>query len=56
MGICLTLAFIIGEISPIHNAFKLIDVFSASDQPYHLPASFNVICIAGIHFAYISCY
>ena len=26
-----------------------------SDQPFHSPASFNVISIAGIHFAYISC-
>ena len=40
------------------NVFKLMDVLSAkaySDQPFHSPASFNVICIAGIHFAYISC-
>ena len=26
-----------------------------SDQPFHSPVSFNVISIAGIHFAYISC-
>ena len=26
-----------------------------SDQPFHSPASFNVISIAGTHFAYISC-
>jgi len=26
-----------------------------SDQPFHSPAFFNVISIAGIHFAYISC-
>ena len=26
-----------------------------SDEPFHSPASFNVISIAGIHFAYISC-
>ena len=26
-----------------------------SDQPFHSPASFNVISIDGIHFAYISC-
>ena len=26
-----------------------------SDQPFHSPAHFNVIYIAGIHFAYISC-
>ena len=25
-----------------------------SDQPFHSPASFNMISIAGIHFAYIS--
>ena len=27
----------------------------ASDQQFHSPASFNMISIAGIHFAYISC-
>ena len=27
-----------------------------SDQPFHSPAYYNVISIAGIHFAYISCY
>ena len=34
-----------------------MDISSAkpSDQPFHSPASFNVISIAGIHFAYISC-
>ena len=26
-----------------------------SDQPFHSPASFNVISITGIHFGYISC-
>ena len=26
-----------------------------SDQPFHSPASFNVLSIAGIHFAHISC-
>ena len=37
---------------------KLMDIFllpKPSDQPFHSPASFNVISIAGIHFAYISC-
>ena len=36
-----------------------MDIFllpKPSDQPFHSPASFNVISIAGIHFAYISCY
>ena len=27
-----------------------------SDQPFHSPAYFNVISIAGIHFAYRSCF
>ena len=36
------------------NVFNLMDVPS-SDQPFHSPASFNVIAIADIHFAYISC-
>ena len=26
-----------------------------SDESFHSPASFNVISIAGIHFAFISC-
>ena len=40
---------------PLHNVFKLIDVLKPSDQPFNSPASFNVICIAGIQFAYINC-
>ena len=48
------------EISHFHNVFKLMDVswsllLKPSDQPFHSPASFSVISIAGIHFAYISC-
>ena len=45
-------------IGDFHNVFKLMDIFllpKPSDQPFHSPASFNVISIAGIHFAYISC-
>ena len=42
--------FLIGDF---RNVFKVMDI--SSDQPFHSPASFNVISIAGIHFAYISC-
>ena len=33
----------------------LLPKYKPGDQPFHSPASFNVISIAGIHFAYISC-
>ena len=36
----------------INGMFLLL---KPSDQPFHSPASFNVISITGIHFAYISC-
>ena len=26
-----------------------------SDEPFHSPASFNTISIAGIHYAYTAC-
>ena len=42
------------KIDQFRNVFKLMDVSSAeaySDQPFQSPALFNVIYIAGIHFA-----
>ena len=42
---------VLGHQTIIHfrNVFRLMDVSSAkpSDQPFHSPASFNVISIAG---------
>ena len=46
------------KISLFRNVFKLMDVSSAiipRDEPFHSPASFNMISKAGIHFSYISC-
>ena len=44
-------------IDQFHNVFKLMVflLLMASDEPFHSPASFNTISIAGMHFAYISC-
>ena len=42
------------KIDQFRNVFKLMDVSSAeaySDQQFHSPALFNVISIAGIHYA-----
>ena len=43
-----------GRNKPFSNLWMFL-VLMPSDQPFHSPASFNVISIAGIHFAYISC-
>ena len=44
------------SIDQFHNVFKLMVflLLMASDEPFHSPASFNTISIAGIHFACIS--
>ena len=44
-------------IGDFRNVFKLMDILlpKPSAKPFDSPTSFNVISIAGIHFAYISC-